>query len=620
MSIRAFMAFCLCLALQAAGTEKPLIPAKDMAELRTRIQTILKDQRVPGISMTILERDGSLRAEGLGMADRATNKVATPETLFRIGSISKLFAALAALQLVEEGRLDLNTPVHQLVPDVTFTNPWEATDPVRVVHLLEHTTGWEDIHFKELAHNDPTPITLQAALTLGPEARTSRWRPGTRFAYCNSGPAVFAAIVERLTGQAFEQYIQTRFFQPIGMTTATYFQPSKDMPLATLYHGDGATPFPYWHISLRPAGSINASARDMGAFLRFFLSRGRVGESPLLTEASILRMERPVSSWGAQAGLKTGYGLCNYTSQDDRGFLWHGHTGGLEGGLASLSYLPENGVGCFFAINVSNGVAFEKIDRELRAYAARDLSAPTLPPSHHISSSIESVEEGWYSPISPRNQALAFTDPLGMVHFQFDPIGVVLKPLLGAAVPLVAVDDTHFRRAKESVASIVFTPTPEGRMIILEGQTLKKITPLRAWTTILLALAFVLAFLSVPLFALVWGTRWTFRRMKQVPCLQVRVLPLLAWLCLITILVDLMLSSDEVLLRFGHRTAWSMTLTAGTLGFGLLSLASLIAGIRARSQPIHRGTYWHSLIVAIVFSLATLYLAWHGFIGYRSWV
>jgi CubicO group peptidase (beta-lactamase class C family) len=125
----------------------------------------------------------------------------TADTLFRIGSVSKSFAALAALRLQEEGKLKLADTVRQWVPEVAFTNPWEATDPVRLVHLMEHTTGFDDIHLREYAHNEPTPIALKDALAFGAPSRVCRWRPGSRMAYCNSGPAVFAAVVERVSGQ-----------------------------------------------------------------------------------------------------------------------------------------------------------------------------------------------------------------------------------------------------------------------------------------------------------------------------------------------------------------------------------------------------------------------------------
>ena len=97
-----------------------------------------------------------------------------------IGSTSKIFVALAVLKLVEQGKLSLDDTLADLAPDVAFENPWEETHPIRVVHLLEHTTGWDDIHLPEYAHNQPDPVSLKEGLDFHPHSRISRWRPGSR--------------------------------------------------------------------------------------------------------------------------------------------------------------------------------------------------------------------------------------------------------------------------------------------------------------------------------------------------------------------------------------------------------------------------------------------------------
>src|SRR5436190_7388969 len=143
----------------AGPPDASFVPAKDTAELEARLGKILKDNNVPGMAAVIADRDGIVWTAGIGLADVAARTPATPDTLFRVASISKTFVALAVLKLTEEGRLDLDAPVKNLVPEVAFTNRWEANDPVRVVHLLEHTTGWDDVHPKVSAHDDPRPVT-----------------------------------------------------------------------------------------------------------------------------------------------------------------------------------------------------------------------------------------------------------------------------------------------------------------------------------------------------------------------------------------------------------------------------------------------------------------------------
>ena len=192
-------------------------PAQSIAELQQQVEKILKDTHTPGVSVAIIHRDGPEWVAGLGKADVATDRGATADTLFRIGSTSKAFAALSILMLVDQGKLSLNDPVHKLVPEVWFENPWEATDPVRIVHLLEHTTGWDDMHLREYTKDWPGTMGLREALDYDHHSRVSRWRPGTRMSYCNSGPPVAAYIVEKRRSPwlvSAERKLQTVHHQP----------------------------------------------------------------------------------------------------------------------------------------------------------------------------------------------------------------------------------------------------------------------------------------------------------------------------------------------------------------------------------------------------------------------
>ena len=369
-------------------------PAQSIPELQKQLEKILVDTHTPGVSVAIVHRDGPEWIAGLGKSDVAAKRATSADTQFRIGSTSKAFASLSILKLSNEGKLSLDDSVHKLAPEVWFENPWEATDPVRVVDLLEHTTSWDDMHLREYAKDDPA-LPLRDALDYDHHSRISRWRPGTRMAYCNSGPAVAAYIVEKVTGQKFEDYVSKNFFEPIGMKTATYFQPTSGM-LTSLYHPDGKTTYPYWNVEYRPAGSINASAKDMAAYVQFYLNRGTVNGVQVIPAASIDRMEMPTRTWAAKEGLKAGYGLSNYWSINE-GFVYHGHDGGVAGGLTEMAYMPDNGVGYFYSINAANGGSFEKIGEAIRAYITRNLQKPTPPPAATLPANAVAYA-GWYQP------------------------------------------------------------------------------------------------------------------------------------------------------------------------------------------------------------------------------
>src|SRR5262245_49826278 len=146
------------------------------------IERILEKYHVPGAAVALVDRT-SIWARGYGKADLASDTPMTAETLCRVASISKSFVAACLLQLRQECRVQRETPLSRLLPEVEIANPWASTDPVRLVHLLEHTAGFDDMRFNEMyAPQDRDPPLLEA-LAVNPRSRLVRWRPGTRPSY-----------------------------------------------------------------------------------------------------------------------------------------------------------------------------------------------------------------------------------------------------------------------------------------------------------------------------------------------------------------------------------------------------------------------------------------------------
>jgi len=597
-------------------------PAQSIPELQKQLEKILADTHTPGVSVAIVHKDAPEWIAGLGKSDVASNHANGPDTLFRIGSTSKAFASLSILKLVREGRLSLQDPVHPIIPEIWFENRWEATDPVRVVDLLEHTTGWDDMHLAEYA-KDAKGMTLRQGLDYYRRSRISRWRPGTRMSYCNSGPPVAAYIVEKLTGQRFEDYVTQNFFLPIGMKTATYFeQPSPQ--LATLYQGDGKTPFPYWNILLRPAGSINASANDMAAYVQFYLNRGAVGGVQVVPVSDIDRMEVPTRTWEAQQGLKAGYGLSNYTSIHD-GFLYHGHDGGVNGGLTHMAYMPEYGVGLFYSINSANGEAFGKIGDAIRAYVTHSLQRPPVPATGALPSDAADYA-GWYEPASPRNEITHFLERLtGMQHMGFSGDKLLVTGIGHWNHPFaVPVSGEQFRYLPdkgpaEPIATIaLLAPNAEGRFIFAGG-TLRRIPAWLAYVEILLVAWFVLAFFAIPIYAPFWLIGGFFKSRRRPAERYMRLSPLLAVLSLLAFAWIFTRASSDFLNRLGGLTVYYGGLFLTSLLFALFVLASLWALWKARRESIRGFVRWFSICVTSALLIATIYLAWWGVIGIRTW-
>lgn len=602
-------------------------PPQSIPELQQRIEKILKDTHTPGVSVAIVRTNGPEWVTGLGLANVATHAPVTDTTLFRIGSTSKAFASLSILKLAGEGKLSLMDPVHKLIPEIWFENRWEATDPVRVVDLLEHTTGWDDMHLPEYAR-DAKGWTLRQGLDYYKHSRYSRWPPGTRMAYCNSGPPVAAYIVEKLTGQRFEDYVTQNFFQPIGMTTATYFQQPSPQ-LTTLYHPDGKTPYPYWNILLRPAGAINASARDMAAYVQFYLDRGSIGTKPIVPAAFIDRMETPTRTWAAQQGLKAGYGLSNYTSVLD-GFVWHGHDGGVEGGLTDMAYMPGYGVGYFYSINAGNGLAFDEIGKAIRGYVTHNLTRPAVPAPGLLPADAPAYA-GWYEPNSPRNEFMHFLERLSIQRVRFVNGKLLASPptdlLKQRSSTMVPVTGEQFRwvppsgPAEPIATDILLRPVAGLPYIqIGMGDTWRRISGWEAWSEILAIVWFLAACLAVILYAPFWMLIGPLMGRRHPAERALRLWPLIAVVCLVLSVFLFLGASSEAIARLGTPTRWSVSLCIMTLAFGIAAFVSLIALVRTRGRQVRSGVRWFSIALITPIVIAAIYLAYWGVIGIHTWI
>ena len=612
-----------CIAADMDKKDEQPQPAQSIEELRQQLEKILKDTRTPGVSVAIMRKDGPEWVAGVGIADVASNRPTTADTLFRIGSTSKAFSSLSILMLADQGKITLNDPVHKLVPEVWFENRWESANPVRIVNLLEHTTGWDDLHLREYAKQAPDSMSLREGLDYDHHSRTSRWPPGTRMAYCNSGPPVAAYIVEKLTGQRFEDYVQQNLFLPIGMKTATYFE-SAPGTATTLYHNDGKTPYAYWHILLRPAGSINASAKDMAAYVQFYLNRGAVGGKQIVPAADIDRMEVPESTWAAKDGLKVGYGLSNYASPLE-GFVYHGHDGGVEGGLTEMSYLADQGVGYFFSINSGNGDAFDKIGKAIRAYITRNLSKPQLPPEAALPSHASDYA-GWYEPDSPRIELTRFLERLlGLRRARFRDGKLEISSVMERNEIFLPVGGMQFRHVPKkdlpypAPTLILLSPNTEGRFIQGEQATMKMIP---SWMAVMevVAVAYVLlAIIAIIIYAPFWILGGISKRRRRPAERGLRLWPLLGVLSLIAIVGIFILCGDDLIERLGSITIWSLSLWAATLFFLVTALAGAFVSWRSPDEGVRPGVRRLSRIVSFAILITAAYLAYFGIIGLRTW-
>ncbi|GBF77225.1 hypothetical protein PA598K_05761 [Paenibacillus sp. 598K] len=241
----------------------------------------------------VIVKDGEVVAqEGYGYADKENKKAVDPEnTVFRIASVSKSFTAVAAMQLVEQGKLDLKADFLTYTPGLTLDNPFDQ--PVTVEQLLLHTTGFEirDPNLDDLHEDLGKKVEIEDYVKthMPPVAR----KPGSSYMYDNFASLLLGLVVEKASGEPFEDYMETHLFEPLGMKDSGYLPEGALKDKLAVGYGPGGQAVPPYAVTptIMPHGGMMSTPADIGKFMIAFLSGGDTGKGRILNEQSVALME-----------------------------------------------------------------------------------------------------------------------------------------------------------------------------------------------------------------------------------------------------------------------------------------------------------------------------------------
>lgn len=337
---------------QPAG---PTDPQEMQAFLDDFIATQLEENHIPGLTISVV-KDGELFfAKGYGLADLEGRVPVDPErTLFRIGSISKLFTWTAVMQLVERGQLSLDTDVNEYLD---FAIPATFPEPITLRHLLSHTAGFEDkgsnMHKLRVEEVNPLGDYLKANLP----GRV--FPPGEVVAYSNYGTSLAGYIVERVSGLPFSEYVEQNIFAPLGMVHSTFRQPlpdtlASDMATGYNYHNGQYVAGSFVFDQSYPAGAVSVTATDMARFMIAHLQNGELDGQRILQEESAKQMHSQLYSPDLRLNGGMAYGFFENTVKGQR-VISHG--GNLLTFLSHLILIPEHNVGLYISTNGTRGAA-----------------------------------------------------------------------------------------------------------------------------------------------------------------------------------------------------------------------------------------------------------------------
>jgi len=613
VSMAVALAWCASVAAQSVNDPWP----KTVDEFRAAVQQVLDDTGVPGAGIALVRQAGVEWAGGVGLADRDRGTPVTADTHFRAGSISKTFVAMALVQLSEDGDVDLDQPIAEIASEVPFDNPWEEGYPVRVIHLLQHTAGFDDMHFNEIYNvADEADLPLIDVLRRNPRSRDVRWRPGTRAAYSNPGYAVAGYLVEKITGRPYEDFITERTFTPLGMNTSSFrLTPADEALLAKGYRDRTGPPVPYSQIYLRPAGNLHSSPQELGRFVQMLLNWGETSEQLVIDPEYLSNMEHPRSSLASEAGLRVGYGS-GIAASTTEGFPMLGHGGGIDGFSSLYAYSTTRDVGYVVLLNSTHsGDAMRRISQLAVRYLKADVEPPAKP---RVDLATETLRrfEGYYHRSNPRNQSSAFLEwLLSGGRIVATATGLRVEPVFGDHEELIPVADNLFRLEADAGATRVFAEDNQGAMVLTGGLLYSE---RRARWPVELVRWPVLASMVLVLTPIAMLVPWAIRARRAAPAgfWWTKSALVLAGIGELLIVLGIMNASDRSL---GTQNVWTATIFVGSI---LLPAAAIIATMFTLDAWRRGAGPWlraYAVVASVSALVLSAYLSAWGMLAFRSW-
>jgi len=384
----------------AWGASGDIAPRQDYAAVARTLAPFIRheltEKGLPAISIALVDDQQIVWAQGFGLANPDNKTAATAGTIYRVGSVSKLFTDIGVMQLVERGELNLDAPITEYLTDFRPKNPFAK--PITLRELMSHRSGL--VREPAVGHYfDPSEPSVAATVeSLKPTSLV--YAPGTHTKYSNAGITIVGYVLERRKEQPYAKYLKRAVLESIGLHDSA-FEPEPqliaNLAKAYMWTYDGRTfEAPTFQLGIGPAGCLYTSVVDLGKFLSVLFAHGRGPNGIVLKPETLDEMWRPQF---AKPGEKTGFGIGFRLSQFS-GHRLVGHGGAIYGFATELAALPDDKLGVVAVTTkdssnaVVNHIAHEALRLMLTARAGRPL--PQIPETRPLDPALAHRLDGRY--------------------------------------------------------------------------------------------------------------------------------------------------------------------------------------------------------------------------------
>ncbi|MBX2901671.1 MAG: beta-lactamase family protein [Cyclobacteriaceae bacterium] len=562
--------------------------------LEHTIDSLLAQQKITGAVWATVSEGGQISTGASGYKNADLRVMLSPTDKVHVGSVAKTVLAAAFLRLASLQVIQLDDPVRNYLPTLPITNPWDETNPVTIRHLLNHTAGLTDARLWHVFSTSATPHTpLQSAYVNDPSMLQVHTKPGSVYSYSNLGYTILGMVIEKLSQNRYEQFLDENFLKPLGLLNSTFEFVTQagdqaDDKLAAGHLDDGQPVFAIPGY-LRPAGQFTTTAEDMGIFLRFMMSDGKIAGVPFIREDLLRSVGIQYNTDAFKNGVPYGDALGAY-SRDRYGVIGLAKNGNILGFSSMIYLFPEYKKAFFISHNMDSETANYDLFNEALVQHLEIPVTKFLTTRQHTEAALQQWN-GYYVPIIPKVEPFALVDKLfAHTKVTVGKAGATLEPLQGKKKELTYQGNQLFSMSDRTNISHSFYKNDAGDLLITDGiRTVKKISGLEI---VALATSFLLG-----IAAIVWILISGFLRLIRSRSYFMHHPFFLAFISILLVLISFGLIANQPFIRLGDITFGNVVLAAGSALIPLLSVISLIFTIKKKNKFWKSVDFWMLILI-----------------------
>lgn len=594
-----------------------------LTTLLDSLEKIMAKERIPGMMLSIVQNDSLVFSGGLGLADVKSKEKVDSNHFFRLGSVTKSFTALAVLKLQKAGKLDVNAKLKDLVPEIEINNPYEEIHPLRVIHLIEHTAGFDDMHFSTIYRRSDDGLNLLEQVRKQQKSLVCRWKPGTLYSYSNPGYSLLGYVIAKASGMAYEQYVKQEILQPLGMNDAHFigFEPKTNLKKATGYTlrpKNEVKVAENYGVYNNAAGGLVAHADDMSNWLKFLSNPNSFSSALGLDSSDLAKTRLATSGISARQGITDNYAWAVSPGFYHLPLPFYGHDGGIQGFISYYGYQPQIRSGFVVSVNCMESTA--RVTRLIAAYLTRsaDSSRPkALKIPETLRSSLINAR-GPYKKLNSRNELFRSSELMfSGLNFKFEKDTLFVSQLFGDPEPFVYAGGSSFTKVGHCCPSVHWIKNEEGiEMFQLDDFYSREVLPWSLFWRIIFFSGFIIG-MALAVLGVIWCIMLITKGLNFRE-FQFRMLPVLSLASFMGLLFGISMAFGEPLAT-AEVNALTISLFACSSAFPILSLISFWVWSKRLWQKEFGFYSIFLFICSLIYSLFSVFMVSTGVFALMTW-